>query len=292
MPKTTTTPPARSPLGAAAPLAARAAAMLACAAPAVTHAQTDYYNTDRGRPVQVEDAYATERYAFELKLAPVRVERAARGAYAWGVEPELAYGILPRTQLEIGAPIVAVDAGATHRVGLGGVDVSVLHNFNVETSGVPALAVRADVLAPVGALAAERAYPSLTAIATRTYRFARFHVNGQYTFGRVPDATPSASGSAAAVDLSRWLAGVAADRALPLQSVLLTAELYGRKPLAVADGRDVEYTVGGGVRWQLGPSLALDAGAGRRLTGDAQATYVTFGSALAFGVGSLFPRAR
>lgn len=35
-------------------------------------AQTDYYNTDAGRPVQVEDAYATERYAFEMKLAPVR----------------------------------------------------------------------------------------------------------------------------------------------------------------------------------------------------------------------------
>ncbi|MEO5902894.1 MAG: hypothetical protein ABIQ55_02665, partial [Gemmatimonadaceae bacterium] len=38
-------------------------------------AQTDYYNTDTGRPIQIEDAYATERYAFEMKLAPVRLER-------------------------------------------------------------------------------------------------------------------------------------------------------------------------------------------------------------------------
>src|SRR5215213_2714705 len=38
-------------------------------------AQTDYYNTDEGRPVRVEDAYPTERYAFELQLAPVRLER-------------------------------------------------------------------------------------------------------------------------------------------------------------------------------------------------------------------------
>ena len=46
-------------------------------------AQTDYYNTDRGRPVQIEDAYPTERYAFELKLAPVRLERARGGLYRW-----------------------------------------------------------------------------------------------------------------------------------------------------------------------------------------------------------------
>ncbi|MBA2669021.1 MAG: hypothetical protein H0U67_01455, partial [Gemmatimonadetes bacterium] len=28
-------------------------------------AQTDYYNTDAGRPVRIEDAHPVERYAFE-----------------------------------------------------------------------------------------------------------------------------------------------------------------------------------------------------------------------------------
>jgi hypothetical protein len=41
------------------------------ALPLSVAAQTDYYNTDAGRPITVEDAYATERYAFELQLAPV-----------------------------------------------------------------------------------------------------------------------------------------------------------------------------------------------------------------------------
>src|SRR5688500_4458202 len=59
-------------------------------------AQTDYYNTDAGRPIRIEDAYATERYAFELQLAPLRLERSRGGVYNWGVEPEIAYGILPR----------------------------------------------------------------------------------------------------------------------------------------------------------------------------------------------------
>ena len=38
-------------------------------------AQTDYYNTDAGRPVTVEDAFPVERYAFELQAAPLRLER-------------------------------------------------------------------------------------------------------------------------------------------------------------------------------------------------------------------------
>ena len=81
-------------------------------------AQTDYYNTDRGRPVQIEDALAVERYAFEVQVAPLRLERERGGRYHWEVAPELAYGILPRTQLEVGFPLVWRD-GAGHRIRAG-----------------------------------------------------------------------------------------------------------------------------------------------------------------------------
>lgn len=248
--------------------------------------QTDFYNTDRGRPIRIEDAYATERYAFELKLAPVRLERLIGGLYTWGVEPEIAFGILPRTQLEIGAPLIFAGAGAQQRSGLGGLEVSLFHNLNVETITLPALAIRADVLTPVGSLAPDRAYPSFTAIATRTYHWARLHVNGQYTIGSDPSA--AATARPGAVDVSRWLAGFAVDKTYPLRSMLVTAEAYARKPLRAATTTP-EYTVGTGFRYQLSPSLAMDAGIGRRLNGDEQAWYVTFGTAYAFGLRSLFP---
>src|SRR5687767_9161637 len=83
-------------------LGAAVAATFASAA----HAQTDYYNTDSKRPLSVEDAYATERFALEWQVAPVRLERSRGGFYSWGFEPELAYGVLPRTHIEVGAPIV------------------------------------------------------------------------------------------------------------------------------------------------------------------------------------------
>ena len=258
-------------------------------------AQTDYYNTDRGRPVQIEDAYPTERYAFELKLAPVRLERASGGVYRWEVEPEIAYGILPRTHLEVGVPIAYADAGSERRSGLAGLDLSVLHNLNAETQTLPAFGVRADLRAPIGNLAPEHTYGSITALATRTFPALRVHLNAQYTLGPDPSmlgAPVSLEGAAAGIDAnaaetSRWLAGIAVDRTLPLHSVLFTGEAYAQQP--IGSSQEVEYIVGTGVRYQWSTQLALDAGLGRRFTGENRAWYVTFGTAYAFAMASLMP---
>jgi hypothetical protein len=259
-----------------------AAALVAPAAPLA--AQTDYYNTDAGRPIQIEDAYPVERRAFEIQAAPVRLERARGGVYHWGIEPEIAFGILPRTQVELAAPLAFVDAGATGRAsGLAGVDLSVLYNLNVETA-IPALGVAAGVLLPAGNLGPDEAYASVKGIATRTFRWARFHVNAEYTFGSELAANTGSDESvgAGAVELSRWMAGVAVDRTSPLRSILVTAELFAREPLRADES--AEWNVGTGLRYQFRPRWALDAGIGRRLTGDDRAWYVTFGSAYAFGL--------
>ena len=250
-------------------------------------AQTDYYNTDAGRPVQIEDAYPVERRAFEIQAAPLRLERSRGGVYNWGIEPEIAYGILPRTQIEIGVPLAYIDAGLGNRTaGLAGVDVSVLHNLNVETS-IPALAIAAGVLLPAGNLGPDEVYPSVKGILTRTFTWARFHVNGQYTFGdRLPAQQEGGAGSGAvgpqALELSQWLAGVAVDRTFPLRSLLVTGEVYAREPLR--EGEDLEWNSGVGLRYQISPRLNIDSGIGRRLTGDDQGWYATFGTALAFGL--------
>jgi hypothetical protein len=257
-------------------------------------AQTDYYNTDRGRPVQIEDAYVTERHAFELKLAPVRLERANGGIYNWGLEPEIAYGILPRTQIEIGFPVAYVEVGQQRKSGLAGLDFSVMHNLNVETETLPALGIRADVLAPVGSLAADHASASFTGMVTRTTSWIRFHFNGQYTAGPATSSTAvggSGVGGPAALEVSRWLVGGAIDKTYPLSALLITADFYGSKPI-VAGSSSVEYTTGAGFRYQRSPTLALDAGVGRRLNGDNPAWFLTFGTAYSFGVRSLFPFGR
>ena len=256
-------------------------------------AQTDYYNTDAGRPVQIEDAYALEYRGLELQAAPFRLERTRGGVYNFGIEPQFAAGLFPRTQVEIGLPLAYVDAGGgRHTTAAAGADVSVLYNFNAETA-LPAFGVVAQVLLPVGGLAPDRAYPSLKGIATKTFPFARFHVNGQYTFGSRPASAETAAGAGVgtvsavgagpqAQEVSRWMAGAAVDRTFPLASVLLTGELYARQPLA--RGADVEYNAAVGSRYQLTPRTALDGGIGRRLNGPDQGWFVTVGSAYAFGL--------
>lgn len=251
--------------------------LLGVAAPAAAGAQTDYYNTDRSRPARIEDAHPTELYAFELKVAPLRIEQEEDGGFSrWSLLPEAAYGILPRTNLEVGLPIAALGEG---RTGISGVEVSLFHNLNVESRTLPALAVRGDLELPVGSLGPERVIPSLTGIATRTFPAVRFHVNGRYTFGPAEEETEDAVHSE-----GRWLAGIAADRVFPLQALLLIAEVYAMQPMT--EGEAVRWTGGAGIRYQINPFLAVDAGLGRTFTAD-PGWHLTVGSALHVGVRSL-----
>lgn len=263
------------------PGAALLGTLLALGAAAPAAAQTDYYNTDARRPVRVEDAYPVERYAFEAQVAPLRLERSDAGVYAWEFEPELAYGILPRTHLEVGVPLIYSEEGSEGDFGVGGIDVSLLHNLNVETRTLPAFAVAAEALLPVGNFAPDRVYPTVKGIATRTFTLARVHLNGAYTFGPAPDEGVEVG------EASRWMAGVAVDRTFPLRAMLLIADAYVEEPLH--EEEDARWTVEAGTRYQLNPFFALDAGVGRRLTGDEQGWFVTFGAAHVFAVRSLIP---
>ena len=248
--------------------------------PSAGFAQTDYYNTDAGRPLQVEDAYPVERRAFEIQAAPLRLERSRSGMYHWGVEPELAYGILPRTQVEVGAPFAFIDGRDGERAsGLSGIHLSALHNLNTETS-IPALAISAAVLLPVGSLGPDRVHASVKGILTRTFTWARFHVNGEYTFGSPLDLHDE--GSAGAAELSSWVGGIAVDRTFPLQSLLVTGEVFAREP--IHRGEALEWNTGVGLRYQLDPRFNIDGGFGRRLTGAERGWYVTVGTAYAVGL--------
>ncbi len=246
-------------------------------------AQTDYYNTDTGRPLQIEDAYAVERRAFEIQAAPLRLERARSGVYNWGIEPELAFGILPRTQVEVGFPLAYIDAGVSGRTyGLAGIEMSVLHNLNVETS-IPALAIVASTLLPAGGLGPDDAHASLKGIATKTFSWMRFHVNAEYTFGSLADQLPGeADASSGVAEQSRWMGGIAVDRTFPLRSMLVGGEVYARDPLR--EDEELEWNTGVGIRYQLTPRFNIDGGVGGRLTGDDRGWYATFGSAYAFGL--------
>jgi len=183
--------------------------------------------------------------------------------------------------MQVGVPLAYVDASSTSAHGVAGLEISMLHALNAETS-IPALAVAADLLLPVGPLGGDAAYGTFKGILTRTTRWARFHANAQWTVG--PSDTEIASHATSSIgttDVSRWLAGVAVDKTFPLYSMLISAETFAERPIDT--GQPVLWSIGTGVRYQLAPRWAVDGGVGRRLTGDDRAWYVTFGSAFALG---------
>jgi hypothetical protein len=256
------------------------ALMFSTAAQSALTAQTDYYNTDGGRPIRVEDAYPVERHAFELQLAPLRLERQSGGVYHWEVEPELAWGILPGTQVEVGFPLRYEDAPEGGGAGLAGISVSALHNLNTETR-IPALAIAATVTAPVGGFAPDRARAALTGIATRTLGAARLHANAQVTLGSSADEGEEVGES------SRWMAGLAVDRTFPLRALLVSADVFAEQPLV--EGSDLSWTAEAGIRYQTSPQFNLDLGVGRRFAAEELGWFFTFGLARAFALRSLIP---
>lgn len=294
-------------------------ATVALFAPSLLYAQTDYFNTDGGRPLRIQDANAVEWRAIELQFAPLLLERSSDGRWRPEIEPELAFGILPRTVLSFGVPLVSVDrpsaplppsaalaqrrsidgttfapdvigpggesprAGAGQVGGLAGVHVSLFHQLNVETR-LPSFAMKADAILPAGPFSADQPYYTLTGIVTRTLSAlgpVRVHGNAAVTLGDgVQGDTLSRS---VVLPAPRWRAGVSMDRAFPLQATLIAVEALAQRSLL--NGDDVVWSTGAGVRHQFSPRVVVDVGVLRDLTGPERNWSFTVGSAVALSLG-------
>jgi len=278
---------------------AACAGVVALAAPSVVLAQTDYFNTDGGRPLRIQDANAVEWRAIELQFAPLLLERSPGGRWRPEIEPELAFGLLPRTVLSFGFPLVSADrpaavptvggpalpsSGGTSAVsGLAGVHVSVFHQLNLETR-IPSFAVKADALLPAGPFSADQPYYTLTGIVTRTLSAlgpVRVHGNAAVTMGEAVRGDTVTR--ALVLPAPRWRAGVSMDRAFPLQATLIAVEALAQRSLL--EGADVVWSTGAGVRHQFSPRLVMDVGVLHDLTGPERSWSFTVGTAVALSLG-------
>ncbi|MEP6731879.1 MAG: hypothetical protein ABJE10_14625 [bacterium] len=147
----------------------------------IARAQSDYYNRDAGRPSRIEDASPTPRYELELQLAPLRFEKLESGVQRWRVEPKMAYGIAPFTDVEIRVPYIAVNApDSPRKSGIGGIAIGALHAFGLENAARPAFALSGEWIAPVGGLSAPIGSYTIKGIATKTFAQMRVHANVAY----------------------------------------------------------------------------------------------------------------
>lgn len=231
--------------------------------------------------MRIEDAAAIPRYALDLYLAPVRASLRPGGAQ-WSARPGVAYGLVPRTQIEIAFPVTFSGASGAQRLALSGVDLAAQYTFNAETRTLPSLALESRMLVPVTTTGVANAHPSVKALVTRTFDWGRLHANAETTFGREPAAS-----ARDLPDLSRWMAGVAVDRALPARAILLGVEAYARQPVEPASV--AQWHVGAALRYQLGTRTSLDAAVSRAVSGPDRPWVVSLGVARRVALRSVWP---
>jgi hypothetical protein len=137
----------------------------------------DHNNLDANRPLSFDDAYsiAFGENALEFGASLVKPNSGRSG-----VEGEIEYlrGFARNWHLNIGIdPSYMSDNGNRRRLDAGDVSVGVFHNFNRETEGSPAFAVRADAALPT-ARDSQGVDVRLRGIMTKTVnQYDRLHLN-------------------------------------------------------------------------------------------------------------------
>ena len=296
-------------------------------------AQTQYYNLDAGRPTRVEDAVPAERYALEVLLASIRVERFSNGVQRWRTDPHISYGILPFTELEVRVPLVHTvfpDRITPSSTGIAGLAVGGLHAFNLETPHLPAFAIGAELLLPLGQFSGPAASYTMKTLITRSTNFARFHFvgsGGTYSIQSRPAPDTTCVPSKGCLDPLVAIPGdvpcvsaqATASQPSPanLTSLLASADpgrtggqhwlmgigadrAWGLQSLLVSGSLYAERFVGLysstdwtaeiGTRHQWTPRLVFDIGASRRFAGEVQSSAATVGLTYSFSTRALFGR--
>jgi hypothetical protein len=244
-------------------------------------AQTDYYHLDKNRPTRIEDPFAAKQYSWELKVSPLTLTGLPDGTTAYTPQVELKYGLLPGFDIEAGVSLPLAPLGAGFATGNVELDVSALLNLTVETRFLPALGVRASMHAVPAAddpLSFE-----LKGMATRTLlTYVRLPLNGAAWLGEGRHED--------------WWAGAALDYVLPFDALLFVVSGYVAQMNRDHFGEpadDLRWHTDFGLRYQMTPRMALDAGIGRSWTGPGGDEWrLTLGFAHEFAVRALIPTRR
>jgi hypothetical protein len=233
---------------------------------------TDFYNLDHGRPIRVEDAYTTKQGAFELQLSPVSLAQDQGGSLRYSPSLELKYGLVRGVEVSLGGEFESTRNGSETDHSFGDAEISSLVNLWVEGAKLPAAAIRITGRKP---MRSERSGGGeISGILTRGLTGPlRGHINGGTAWGEEREED--------------WWIGAALDYVLPFHHTLLVTEMW----MSGAAARKSSVHSAVGTRIQIAPTLLVDAGVGRDLSGDSRRSWtMTLGATYEFGVRALTGR--
>ena len=236
------------------------------------YAQVDFRNTDRGRPILIEDAYPAEYLAFELQ-GGIKYEKKGNED-GLNFVPEFRFGAYKNLQIGIETSYTSLSDGRT-RSGGSNTILHALYNINQEGLNIPALSIRLDGGVPTGGLGTDHLHTSGAVLITKTLGYLRLHSNLSYTIG--PEAQEDKGRES-----SRYFYGLGIDYAWPLKFIMVIGDIVARKPI---DGEKSEVLLEIGTRMQIDPRWVLDAGVGTSALREGGSDFVaTAGLTYIFGV--------
>ena len=225
-------------------------------------AQASYRNLDAGLPVRIEDATVTDRYDLDLDLLNLRYDELSGLRNRFQYEPRASYGILPRTEMWLRAPLYYRERTISPRKGIAGVGLGGMYQVTQETLGIPAVAIASEAFIPTGPGALPPAY-SVKALVTRSLSAARIHLNARvasYTFRSVasnclplPGGTACRDSSAGPVGSLPPLDGpcaVAAQSAIPASYACAASPPTASEVALAVPGRSVTHAA-----WMVGVAV-------------------------------------
>src|SRR2546428_1859780 len=141
----------------------------------------DHDNLDKNRPVQLEDAYPIAKDEIALEGGGRFVDR-RQGKTRFVFQPQVLYGAVYNTQLEIGGDLLTEPTRIEGAEKSGDLRLGALYNFNTETLSLPALALKLDLEFPTG-VRSSGGVRSLAGFLPRCFRRSRGSLHATDTVG-------------------------------------------------------------------------------------------------------------
>jgi hypothetical protein len=234
----------------------------------------DHDNLDPNRPIGMEDAYAIPKGEIGLE-GGVRVNDSREGRTRVTFQPQIIYGAFLNTQIEIQGDLFTDPNTLVGANKSGDLHLGVLYNFNTETVGVPAFAVRVEADLPTG-VNSQGVDTQMTGIMTRSFGRLRAHLNAGYTILGSPQGQER-SGTYRAVAAVSYPLGYPTS----FRDTLI-ASLYTRQSDLRGQRNNTGFELG--LRHQLSSRIVLDGGLGTEFYGpsDRAALLGTFGVSVGF----------
>jgi len=233
----------------------------------------DHSNLDEGRPLRLDDAYSIADGELALEVGG-GFALPRRGSNRGVFPGEVLYGAYPNLQLAVGTTFSTDPHDIDDRRKSGDLHFTGLYNFNQETIGLPAFALKLGLDTPTG-IDGHGYAVEFKGIVTKSIERLSLHLNAGYEFF---------TGTSRAERDGRYKLALGASYpvgAPRFTRLTLVGDLFAEQ--SPRHGEPTSLGIEVGVRYQLTPRMVWDVGMGTEFAGPSHRSDLFMSTGLSVG---------